>query len=105
MRGVQLCDGVPSWFEMELATEIDNEAPTLRNVSDCGKISWGWGKDLETQVLFKHFCFHQTEGSNVTLECVASGSPEPEVGHHINLEDDIMISYHDIISYHDTISI
>ena len=23
---------------------------------------------------------NQTEGSNVTLECVASGSPEPEVG-------------------------
>ena len=28
---------------------------------------------------------NQTEGSNVTLECVASGSPEPEVGVDINL--------------------
>ena len=28
---------------------------------------------------------NQTEGSNVTLECVASGSPEPEVGVGINL--------------------
>ena len=27
----------------------------------------------------------QTEGSNVTLECVASGSPEPEVRDNIKL--------------------
>ena len=29
--------------------------------------------------------YEQTEGSNVTLECVASGSPEPEVRDDIKL--------------------